>query len=1338
MSISSKTFRRKYLSILSALTAFTMFFAEFPVWISVNAAGDSVKITEVRTCAAGDTLFQVNWGIPVNSDEWNECDITVERFEVGDKLMLNPRNEADFYVSEKTDIYATVCLVKPIAGGEQIRIVMPAMTDDNGNSFIYYLEAAVPPVEDAENLIYETMVNDNFEDYDAADGSTPPSGYTFETIAGGNGARCYSDTIDIAHGKSAVVEVTNNTAAYGGFVKEADTIINDLTEYVELSFEFYLNEQTASDDNKHRMWSGIKSGNVWRYGANIFTNNNQWIYKDGALNGDNIKVGARNIPGWNTFKTVYTPADDCVEYSMNGTVMGKFPSNTKIDSKELGNIVLGGGSDKSEAKIAYDNVRLVHAQRSETTKSVSFVKFIDDTGKIIPTDKGKAPSGASAVVVGLDSSDSLASDDVCLMCGDRNIVYSGECKEGIYIMNLSERLLPDTGYELTIDNERGIYYSAEFSTNATEEESPRTGDVISKIITDSVSVGENRIRLDLDTFIPYLTAKELIPDIKKYSESDKMMLYGQEVTDYTVTAIKPESIEITFGEKMEADTQYRIALPQITDYFGNSIEYSFEIAVNDAIGVTGSEIGKTIFREDFESYESNDGDVPPDGYYLDTIAGTSAFKCYSHVINDSYGKSMVIETISNESVYGGAVKPIDTEITDKTERVDIKFDFYLNEQTASANDKHRMWSGIRNGGAWRCGVNIFTNSNQWVYVNGALSGNGTSAANRKAPGWNTAEIKYMPQDNTVTYYLNDTKLGTFAANTSITDSKLGDLVLGGGSDIAGAMVAYDNLSVTEYIKVKKDVICIKFKDEDGKIIQTADGTAPAGAKYILITFSGAEQVDDKNVSLISMDNEQHFKGEFSNGTYTMTLDKMLSGERNYSLRVEGVTESDYVFDFITNDDGNRTALEKLNCIAAEPSSTAEDIMTYLEDNRDALKFKFTLYDDESICIDKLKVSEYLLECVRKNPLETEDADAAIHLFKNLVIAQALNEKKINDFGEYESYIEMDERTRKLCKDFGEKARQEVAVRLWGREIESVNELRERTDEAVILSAVHFADGYGEVRNVLQKCEDLTGIDTSGISTDIYKAVANKEYADFAAMKSDVERLKKQQGNNSAGSGGGSGGGSGRGNSVSTAVNKGISSNVSISNTDVKTEPIAAGFSDVPYDAWYLSELMELVQRNILQGRATGKFEPDSNVTRAEAVKMIVLTLQLKKTGESHEFVDVSENDWFYDYVLSAADNHIVNGMENNTFCPDLFITRQDMAVILRNSYNVEGTVLDGDNIEEKFKDNDEIEPYAREAVNELKQARLINGYEDGTFRPKDNLTRCEAAKLIYELLVLTE
>ena len=53
----------------------------------------------------------------------------------------------------------------------------------------------------------------------------------------------------------------------------------------------------------------------------------------------------------------------------------------------------------------------------------------------------------------------------------------------------------------------------------------------------------------------------------------------------------------------------------------------------------------------------------------------------------------------------------------------------------------------------------------------------------------------------------------------------------------------------------------------------------------------------------------------------------------------------------------------------------------------------------------------------------------------------------------------------------------------------------------------------------------------------------------------------------------------------------------------------------------------------------------------------------------------------------------------------------------------------------QFADEDEISEYAREAVSRLGGAGIVNGLPNGSFNPFGSLTRAEAAKVIYSMIV---
>ena len=136
----------------------------------------------------------------------------------------------------------------------------------------------------------------------------------------------------------------------------------------------------------------------------------------------------------------------------------------------------------------------------------------------------------------------------------------------------------------------------------------------------------------------------------------------------------------------------------------------------------------------------------------------------------------------------------------------------------------------------------------------------------------------------------------------------------------------------------------------------------------------------------------------------------------------------------------------------------------------------------------------------------------------------------------------------------------------------------------------------------------------------------------------------------------------------------------------------------------------------------------------EFVKLIVLAFDVYDAGAECEFTDVSADGWSYRYIASAARLGLVTGNENNEFNPSGSITREDMAVIMHRVYSLSGLNSQAQALD--FSDADSISGYAKEAVGVLTGAQIINGMGDGTFAPKNAVTRAQASKVVYELLML--
>lgn len=173
------------------------------------------------------------------------------------------------------------------------------------------------------------------------------------------------------------------------------------------------------------------------------------------------------------------------------------------------------------------------------------------------------------------------------------------------------------------------------------------------------------------------------------------------------------------------------------------------------------------------------------------------------------------------------------------------------------------------------------------------------------------------------------------------------------------------------------------------------------------------------------------------------------------------------------------------------------------------------------------------------------------------------------------------------------------------------------------------------------------------------------------------------------------------------------------------------FTDLLSSHWAYEAVKALKDLGIVNGVSADSFAPDNNVTRAEFTKMVAVLFGLKATSTESKFADCGADDWFTPYVLAAAEAGYVNGVDDTHFAPDAQITRQDICTILGRVLAVDEAAA-----EAGFTDADQIKDYAVNYVKSFVALGVVNGYEDGTFRPEVSATRAEAAKILFGITKL--
>ncbi|MBE7041948.1 MAG: hypothetical protein E7399_00435 [Ruminococcaceae bacterium] len=187
--------------------------------------------------------------------------------------------------------------------------------------------------------------------------------------------------------------------------------------------------------------------------------------------------------------------------------------------------------------------------------------------------------------------------------------------------------------------------------------------------------------------------------------------------------------------------------------------------------------------------------------------------------------------------------------------------------------------------------------------------------------------------------------------------------------------------------------------------------------------------------------------------------------------------------------------------------------------------------------------------------------------------------------------------------------------------------------------------------------------------------------------------------------------------------------------DDDIEPLVIPFTDLGDYSWATRMICELAADGIVSGKSATLYAPADNVTRAEFASLLVRALKLTSNEAGADFTDVNEGDWYYNTVKTASALGIVSGYGDGTFGPNDSITREQMAVMAQHAAEVAGVVLPT-LVNVNFSDIDEISGYAKDSVNLLACAQIINGMGDGNFAPKATANRAQAAVIIYKLCEL--
>lgn len=187
---------------------------------------------------------------------------------------------------------------------------------------------------------------------------------------------------------------------------------------------------------------------------------------------------------------------------------------------------------------------------------------------------------------------------------------------------------------------------------------------------------------------------------------------------------------------------------------------------------------------------------------------------------------------------------------------------------------------------------------------------------------------------------------------------------------------------------------------------------------------------------------------------------------------------------------------------------------------------------------------------------------------------------------------------------------------------------------------------------------------------------------------------------------------------------------------------ADDFTDVSRSDWYYQFVDYVTSKGYFNGVADKTFAPADNMTRAMFVTVLFRFDGAKGDRSQSAFTDVAPGEWYTDAINWAAANRIVDGVGDGKFAPNDPITRAQMCTMIerylalyKKAWKV--TLPETGSVSVMVDEN-AIPAYALAAVKQCQRHGLVNGFEDGTFRPNDLSTRAQVAAVIYRMSFLVQ
>lgn len=155
----------------------------------------------------------------------------------------------------------------------------------------------------------------------------------------------------------------------------------------------------------------------------------------------------------------------------------------------------------------------------------------------------------------------------------------------------------------------------------------------------------------------------------------------------------------------------------------------------------------------------------------------------------------------------------------------------------------------------------------------------------------------------------------------------------------------------------------------------------------------------------------------------------------------------------------------------------------------------------------------------------------------------------------------------------------------------------------------------------------------------------------------------------------------------------------------------------------------IMHKAYIKGYPGEVFIAENDLTRAEAATIFAKIMDLDSSvAAKNTYSDVDTTHWAWSYIEAVTEAGIFRGYGDGTFRPEDKISRAEFATTIAQYFKL-GNVAP---FEENY--SDIKGHWAQNYIEEIMRYKLIEGYEDGSFRPQLNIKRSEAVTMINKML----